>query len=105
MIQFRLPTPPARPLPVIATIRHAYELLWEHCRVELRLMLAPLVPLTYGAFEDYRLGSVTLSAKGLAMVQKLLAGAPVSQETSGLSKREWRELTEQLQLAQAEKAA
>jgi hypothetical protein len=43
MIHFRLPTPPARPLPVIATIRRAYELLWEHRRVELRLMLAPLV--------------------------------------------------------------
>jgi thymidylate synthase (FAD) len=77
-------------------------------RVYAEVMLQTLkswVPLTFGAFEDYRLGSITLSAKGLAVVRQMLAGAPVSQETSGLSKREWRELTEQLQMAQAEKAA
>ncbi len=50
------------------------------------------VPLTYGAFQEYRLGSVQLSASGLQVVKRLLAGKDVSQAESGLSPREWREL-------------
>ena len=50
------------------------------------------VPLTYGAFQEYRLGSVQLSASGLEVVRRLLAGDSVSQTESGLSPREWREL-------------
>jgi thymidylate synthase (FAD) len=76
-------------------------------RVYAEVMLQTMkswVPATYGAFEDYRLGSITLSAKGLAVVRQMLARSPVSFEASGLSKREWRELIEQLQMAQ-EKAA
>ena len=45
---------------------------------------------------DYRLGAVTLSAQMLAVVRRLLAGEAVEQGGSGLSKREWRELMEQL---------
>lgn len=50
------------------------------------------VPAVYDAFTDYRLGGVALSAKGLAVVQRLLAGENVTQTDSGLSAREWREL-------------
>jgi thymidylate synthase (FAD) len=50
------------------------------------------VPATYAAFEDYRLGAVTLSAKMLAVVRARLAGQSVDQASSGLSKREWIEL-------------
>jgi len=50
------------------------------------------VPLVHEAFADYRLGAVTLSAAGLAVVKRLLAGEAVTQETSALSPREWREL-------------
>lgn len=50
------------------------------------------VPLSYGAFRDYRLGAVTFSAKMLAVLKKLLAGEPVDQPGSGLSKREWAEM-------------
>ncbi len=50
------------------------------------------VPLTFAAFEDYRLGAVELSAKGLAVVRRLIAGETVEQPDSGLSPREWREL-------------
>jgi thymidylate synthase (FAD) len=50
------------------------------------------VPATFAAFEDYRLGAVTLSAKMLAVVRARLAGQPVNQASSGLSKREWIEL-------------
>ncbi len=49
------------------------------------------VPLAYAAFEDYRMGGVTLSAKAIAVVKRMLTGENVTQETSGMSKGEWRE--------------
>jgi thymidylate synthase (FAD) len=52
------------------------------------------VPIAAGAFRDYRLGAVTLSAQMLAVVRRMVAGEAVAQEGSGLSKREWRELME-----------
>uniref|UniRef100_UPI0035B290A4 FAD-dependent thymidylate synthase n=1 Tax=Paenirhodobacter enshiensis TaxID=1105367 RepID=UPI0035B290A4 len=51
------------------------------------------VPLAYSAFEDYRLGAVGLSASGVAVLKRRLAGETVTQETSGMSKGEWREFT------------
>jgi len=50
------------------------------------------VPLAYGAFEEYRLGAANISRTGLAVVKRLLAGEQVTQEISGLTKREWDEL-------------
>jgi thymidylate synthase (FAD) len=49
------------------------------------------VPLAYAAFEDYRMGGVTLSAKAVQVVRRMLTGEVVTQETSGMSKGEWRE--------------
>jgi thymidylate synthase (FAD) len=54
------------------------------------------VPITYDAFTQYRMGAVELSAAAMDVVKKLLAGDAVSQETSAMSKREWRELMESL---------
>jgi thymidylate synthase (FAD) len=54
------------------------------------------VPESFAAFRDYRLGAATLSAQMLGVVRRLLAGEPVAQEGSGLSKREWRELMDML---------
>jgi len=54
------------------------------------------VPGTYDAFRDYRIGAVTLSAGMLAVVRRMLAGEQVEQPGSGLSKREWAELTQAL---------
>ena len=50
------------------------------------------VPLAYDAFAEYRLGAAELSATALIVVRRMLAGEPVDQASSGLSKREWREL-------------
>jgi len=50
------------------------------------------VPAAYAAFQDYRLGAVTLSAQMLAVLRRMLAGETVAQEGSGLSKREWAEM-------------
>jgi thymidylate synthase (FAD) len=56
------------------------------------------VPLCHEAFVQHRLNAVTLSAAALSVVQRLIAGERVTQETSGLNKREWRELAAALGL-------
>ena len=58
----------------------------EICRV-----VADWVPAAYGAFEDYRMGGATLSGKALDCLRRMLKGEEVTQETSGMSKGEWRE--------------
>ena len=52
------------------------------------------VPMAFEAFRDYRMGAVTLSAQMIAILRRMLANEAVTQETSGLSKREWREMME-----------
>ncbi|ARJ69593.1 FAD-dependent thymidylate synthase [Paracoccus contaminans] len=49
------------------------------------------VPAAWAAFEDYRMGGVQLSAKGVEVLKRRLRGEVVSQEDSGMSKGEWRE--------------
>lgn len=49
------------------------------------------MPITYQAFQDYRLGSVHLSAQAFDLVKRRLAGEAVAFEDSGLSRREWEE--------------
>jgi thymidylate synthase (FAD) len=74
-----------------------------HAQYEIRayaeVMLKTLkrwVPMTYAAFLEYRMNAATISAKGLTVIRRMLAGEPVDQPTSGLSPREWRELMVQL---------
>ncbi len=69
-----------------------------HAQYEIRVyaeamckVVADWVPFAYKAFEDYRLGAVTLSAQMIECLRRMLAGEQVTQETSGLSAREWRE--------------
>ena len=69
-----------------------------HAQYEIRVYAEALceivrdwVPAAYAAFEDYRLGSVQFSAKGMACLKRMLSGETVTQETSGMSKGEWRE--------------
>src|SRR5712692_9921287 len=50
------------------------------------------VPMAYEAFLEYRMNAATLSATGLAVIRRMLAGETVDQASSGLSPREWREL-------------
>lgn len=70
----------------------------SHAQYEIRVyadaicqVVADWVPAAYGAFEDYRLGGATLSGKALDCVRRMLKGEEVTQETSGMSKGEWRE--------------
>jgi thymidylate synthase (FAD) len=69
-----------------------------HAQYEIRVyaeqicrLVADWVPAAYAAFEDYRLGAVSLSATGVEVLKRRLAGEAVTQETSGMSKGEWRE--------------
>ncbi|MDP7241376.1 MAG: FAD-dependent thymidylate synthase [Rhodospirillales bacterium] len=74
-----------------------------HAQYEIRVyaeaMLGTLkhwMPITYEAFVNHQLGGVRLSSGALAVVKCLIVGETVTQEESGLSKREWRELMETL---------
>ena len=69
-----------------------------HAQYEIRVyadaicaVVADWVPLAYAAFADYRLGGVALSGKAMDCVRRMLKGEAVTQETSGMSKGEWRE--------------
>jgi thymidylate synthase (FAD) len=74
-----------------------------HAQYEIRVyadaMISTLerwVPMTAEAFRQYRLGGAQLSASGLAVVKKLIAGETIDQAASGMSKREWAELMQVL---------
>jgi thymidylate synthase (FAD) len=56
------------------------------------------VPAACGAFADYRLGAVQLSALAVVIVQRLIRGEHVRRSETGLSAREWRELSDSLDL-------
>jgi thymidylate synthase (FAD) len=55
------------------------------------------VPVATAAFCDYRLGAVTLSAQMVTVLKRMLAGEAVTQETSGLNRREWAEFATSFQ--------
>ncbi|MFK7868572.1 MAG: FAD-dependent thymidylate synthase [Roseobacter sp.] len=70
----------------------------KHAQYEIRVyadaicdMVADWVPAAYRAFSDYRLGGATLSGGAVSCLKRMLSGEEVTQETSGMSKGEWRE--------------
>lgn len=78
----------------------------SHAQYEIRVyadvmlkLLERWVPHTYEAYMQYRKESARLSKNGLETVKKLLKGQQVSQEESGMSKREWGEFSELLDLS------
>ena len=73
----------------------------SHAQYEIRVYAETMcdivrdwVPQAYAAFEDYRLGGVNLSGKAVEVLKRRLGGEAVTQETSGMSKGEWREFVE-----------
>ena len=56
------------------------------------------VPVTYEAFEDYRVGGTQLSAKEILILKKIIKGETVDPDTEGISKREWGELQKKFDL-------
>ena len=74
-----------------------------HAQYEIRVyaeaicrVVADWVPFAYKAFEDYRMGAVTLSSQMVDCLRRMLAGEKVTVETSGMSAREWREFQQVL---------
>ena len=75
----------------------------SHAQYEIRVyademlrMTEAWVPVAAAAFRDYRLGAVTLSAQMVTVLKRMLAGEKVSQENSGLNRREWTEFAQQM---------
>ena len=75
----------------------------SHAQYEIRVYAEKMldtvkkwVPITHAAFLDYRVGAAHLSSKGLKIVKSMINGNKISYEDSGLSKREWNELMEQI---------
>ncbi len=71
----------------------------SHAQYEIRVyadammdVVKKWVPFAYDAFEEHRLHGSRLSRSGLGVVKRMIAGEKVTQETSGLTKREWDEL-------------
>jgi thymidylate synthase (FAD) len=71
----------------------------DHAQYEIRVYAEKMldtvkrwVPITYQAFMDYKVGAAEISSKGLNVIKSMISGIKVSQEESGLSKREWDEL-------------
>jgi len=71
----------------------------KHSQYEIRAyadillnILKSWVPITYKAFNSYRLNSAELSEESLEIVKKLVKGKKVKQSETNLSKREWDEL-------------
>jgi thymidylate synthase (FAD) len=69
-----------------------------HAQYEIRVyadaiceLVKAWVPAAWAAFEDYRLNAAQFSGPGMAVLRRMLAGEAVTQETSGMSKGEWRE--------------
>jgi len=56
------------------------------------------VPITYEAFEDYRVGGTELSAKEILILKKIIKGETVDPDAEGISKREWAELQKKFDL-------
>ena len=71
----------------------------EHAQYEIRAyadvlldVLERWTPLAAASFRNYRLGGAQLSAQGLAIVRRMLAGEHVTRQDVSMSAGEWREL-------------
>ena len=72
----------------------------SHAQYEIRVyadvmldMMRRWVPLSHEAFLEHRLGSATFSRTALAAIRRMTNGEHVDQANSGLSAREWRDVT------------
>ena len=78
----------------------------DHAQYEIRAyanvmldLVKKWVPITYSAFEDYRMGGTELSAKEVSLLKKIIKGERFSFEEEGITKREWAELQKKFDLS------
>lgn len=76
----------------------------SHAQYEIRVYAQKMleivkawVPFTYDAFEEYLLHGAHISRKGIEVINRMIKGEPITQETSGMTKREWDELMQVLE--------
>ena len=69
-----------------------------HAQYEIRVyadamieILKQWVPFAYEAFDEHRLNGARFSRTALVVLKRMLNGEKITQETSGLTKREWAE--------------
>ena len=75
---------------------HAQYEIQAYAQVILDEIVKRWVPFAYEAFMDYRFEACSLSKQGLEIIKRKMQGDAVTQASSGLSIREWRELNETL---------
>jgi thymidylate synthase (FAD) len=70
----------------------------SHAQYEIRVYAEAIlnivkewVPFAYEAFEEYRMHSASFSRSGLKALKRMLGGEQVTEESSGMTKREWKE--------------
>lgn len=71
----------------------------DHAQYEIRVYAKAMldivkkwVPFTYEAFDEHRMNGSNVSRKGMEVIKHMIAGREVTQEESGMTKREWSEL-------------
>jgi thymidylate synthase (FAD) len=81
----------------------------DHAQYEIRVyakkmlsILQKWVPYVYDAFVEHRVNSKTFSANQMQALKRLIKKENVSQENSGLSVREWIELSNAIELGKVE---
>ncbi len=80
----------------------------SHAQYEIRAyadvmvdVLKRWLPIAHDAFLEYRQNAAHLSGTGVEVVKRMLSGEQVTQENSGLTAREWRELMATLEQDEA----
>ncbi len=71
---------------------HAQYEIQAYANVMLEVMKS-WVPQSYNAFMEYRKQGAYFSKSGLAVLQRMIAGETVTKENSGLTAREWGEIS------------
>ena len=72
---------------------HAQYEIQAYAEIILNKIVKRWVPHTYSAFKEFQLESYNLAKTAIEVIKKKLQGKKISYEKSGLSKREWAELT------------
>ena len=72
---------------------HAQYEIQAYAEIILNKIVKKWVPHTYSAFKEFQLESYNLSKTAIEVIKKKLKGQKITFEKSGLSKREWVELT------------
>ena len=63
---------------------------------EIEKILSQWLPITYSAYKNHMKDGVSFSSEAMKVMKIMMAGDMMDQETSGLSKREWKEFTAQI---------